>query len=630
MKFPILLAFVFLTLTLSATNVDSLTAQLEKVENEDRVDLLIELTRALKKSDPLMAEAYAGEALILSERLEYKPGIAKSYLSLGTILTKNGHYVKSDSVIGKSVAIFESLNDSHGLALCYLVQGQNLYRNSQADKAIQIFDDALKVLKEDDDVESLAHLYNHYGNAYWYMNALDRSKEYYVKCLDVAEQNDLVTIQAMVLGNLALISDTLGEMVEAIKYFLKSIKLAKITSNYEHMANAQYNLGISLKNLKLYPEALDYILKAKSYYDRTDNKRSIALCTGGLATVYGKIDEVEKSLKLYKMKDSLLIELGWKDRATTHGNIGNTYRKLGMVDSSRHYLTMAQDYHTTTNDQKGIAYSYFQFGLLNMVEKDSISAQANFLESYERMSDLKYLVEKHEIASHLTGIFAAQKKFERSNHFQEVFNHLSDKIFSLSKTNEINRMLTVEKLEEFNEEIAHLQSEIEKKESQLEEGRMGDHAVWIALILSTLMLSLFVIKRFANGTSNKNGIEEQESSNPSPSLGPVITLQSENGKSEIGFGLSEVLFFEANHNYVNVHLKNEVKKIRTRLKNIEESLSAHPNIIRTHRAFLVNTDHVVDVQGNSKLLKLKLRESENEVPVSRTYQDRFKTHYSET
>ena len=64
--------------------------------------------------------------------------------------------------------------------------------------------------------------------------------------------------------------------------------------------------------------------------------------------------------------------------------------------------------------------------------------------------------------------------------------------------------------------------------------------------------------------------------------------------------------------------------LRITLKEAEEAATACPSIIRCHRAFLVNLDKVVKVDGNQQGYRLHLEGCKNAIPVSRTYAKKLK------
>ena len=87
--------------------------------------------------------------------------------------------------------------------------------------------------------------------------------------------------------------------------------------------------------------------------------------------------------------------------------------------------------------------------------------------------------------------------------------------------------------------------------------------------------------------------------------------------------LSDFIYVGSTGNYVQVFymVKNELKSVllRNTLKQIEEQVKDCPSIIKCHRAFLVNRDRILQVKGNSQGLRLILKDTSDEIPVSRNY-----------
>lgn len=94
----------------------------------------------------------------------------------------------------------------------------------------------------------------------------------------------------------------------------------------------------------------------------------------------------------------------------------------------------------------------------------------------------------------------------------------------------------------------------------------------------------------------------------------LITFDSQS------YAISELLYFESNKNYLNIFLNQDRRiTIRLTIKEMENLLALHPGFIRCHRAYIVNIDKVINVEGNAQGLKLFLEDSTSFVPVSRSY-----------
>lgn len=82
--------------------------------------------------------------------------------------------------------------------------------------------------------------------------------------------------------------------------------------------------------------------------------------------------------------------------------------------------------------------------------------------------------------------------------------------------------------------------------------------------------------------------------------------------------LKDILFFESESNYLNLHTTDTVYKFRSTLLAIEKELSAK-GFIRTHKGFLVNQEHIFSVKSESIIL------TDREVlPIGRTNRDEIK------
>jgi hypothetical protein len=104
--------------------------------------------------------------------------------------------------------------------------------------------------------------------------------------------------------------------------------------------------------------------------------------------------------------------------------------------------------------------------------------------------------------------------------------------------------------------------------------------------------------------------------------GGSIQIWSENRKESFTVDLNNLLFLEKKDNYVLIYYEKEraVEKhlIRASLKEIEENYIKAP-LTRCHLSYIVNLSKVDDYTGNSKGLKLMMKNTDRTVPVSTKY-----------
>lgn len=102
-----------------------------------------------------------------------------------------------------------------------------------------------------------------------------------------------------------------------------------------------------------------------------------------------------------------------------------------------------------------------------------------------------------------------------------------------------------------------------------------------------------------------------------------LVFAAENEKDSLSLTTEDLLYIESADNYASfVWLKNgQVQKqlLRGPMKRFEDQAGDHPYVVRCHRSYMVNLNHVEHVSGNAQGYRLKLRHFGMEVPVARNY-----------
>lgn len=108
----------------------------------------------------------------------------------------------------------------------------------------------------------------------------------------------------------------------------------------------------------------------------------------------------------------------------------------------------------------------------------------------------------------------------------------------------------------------------------------------------------------------------------------VVTLISDNKKEKIDLNVSNILFIKSEGNYIEIYYRNqdeiENTLLRSTLKRIEEMLKDSRYLFRCHRAYIVNVNNIQHVEGNSQGYKLRLTDTDYEIPASRSYSKKMK------
>ena len=101
-------------------------------------------------------------------------------------------------------------------------------------------------------------------------------------------------------------------------------------------------------------------------------------------------------------------------------------------------------------------------------------------------------------------------------------------------------------------------------------------------------------------------------------------------QEELKIATKDLLYLESDGNYVSIHQIKDgsiVKsKHRITLKSLIEQNNSN-NVIRCHRSFIINLDHVMNVSGNAQGLKFTISHTDDIIPVSRKYISVVKSYW---
>ncbi|SEK41944.1 LytR/AlgR family response regulator transcription factor [Parapedobacter koreensis] len=148
------------------------------------------------------------------------------------------------------------------------------------------------------------------------------------------------------------------------------------------------------------------------------------------------------------------------------------------------------------------------------------------------------------------------------------------------------------------------------------------------LSIAIPICSVYMLTRFIY-LSNQNKKIASELSEKITSKKVTDELTSENKIiiNEFVVNENDLYFIESTDNYCTFYYEDnsEIKKIliRTTLKSTLEQIKSE-NILRCHRSFIVNLKKVKNIKGNAQGYKLKLKNIDVEVSVSRKYMEEVK------
>jgi hypothetical protein len=145
----------------------------------------------------------------------------------------------------------------------------------------------------------------------------------------------------------------------------------------------------------------------------------------------------------------------------------------------------------------------------------------------------------------------------------------------------------------------------------------------IAFIVLSTNLNLQFLKNQEKASAFNLKLKEKPASTQHSEIRITTELKSET----FTLTIQDFIFAKAEGNYVEIWTLNNLpaKPVlkRMKLKDLENILQHFPNIIRTHRSYILNTDFIEIVNGNAQGYKINLKDCKELVPVSRNYLSTF-------
>jgi hypothetical protein len=165
--------------------------------------------------------------------------------------------------------------------------------------------------------------------------------------------------------------------------------------------------------------------------------------------------------------------------------------------------------------------------------------------------------------------------------------------------------------------------------------------VWfqgITLAIALLPVSIYILmrqnvllKKFSGQAEQieKKLQERNEATRPEPEKKSVnkLLFVGDYQNERVELFPDDLYVITSASNYVKLfHLQKEqlvYSMIRSTLKKAEETVLAEPNFFKCHRAYIINLDKVVHVQGNAQGYKVRIEGYEELIPVSRNLNTEF-------
>ncbi len=362
-------------------NIDSLTKALATAkEDTNKVNILANLSRAVKFTDLTKAIEYGKQGIGLAEKIGFNAGAANSYLNTSTA------YIFSDKLdtallyLDTALGFAHVVGDKNRLGLAYLNRA-DIYRQLQNfNQSLKNCDTALKYADQANNDDVRARVNQTFGAVFYSQQLHQQGIPYYTTALELYRKTGNLRMSAAVLNNLGLMykalkdytiasrvtmeaihitdslkditnlsiyNSNLGEIYSQMGNYAMAQHYAKISMEYAVMqhndkliANAWINEGNVLMKLKRYKEAIAVLEKAYVIFRDTEDINQLATTTDLLAEAYSLTGDYSKAyeyMALYRTANDSLVKWRYDD------DIAAMQTKFKVIEKDKAIEILARD-----------------------------------------------------------------------------------------------------------------------------------------------------------------------------------------------------------------------------------------------------------------------------------------------
>jgi PAS domain S-box-containing protein len=361
----------------SQANPEKIEAQLANTKGKERINLLVDLLNAYRRTDPqkaiekgnqalellkafpndktrsavlnMMSYAYrnlgkqkeakehALDSLAIAEKIDDKPGMAAALYSLGKIIEIIGELEQSLEYLSRSLQLYENLKNQPRRALTLNSIGNIYGEKSDYFRALEFYHQALKIYEELNDQWGISLINANIGIIYWELKETDKSLEHYFKSLEIFKKLKNDRDIASTLDNIGIVYSYLGDHKKALEYFNEALALSdKLVPRYlssvilNHMGEVHKELKHDHQALDLFSQSLEIKEKLKDQKGIAEVSINIASIDQRLGRYQEAIQKATKGLEFARENNvKSMISDAYKVLSETYEAMGDHQKSLG-------------------------------------------------------------------------------------------------------------------------------------------------------------------------------------------------------------------------------------------------------------------------------------------------------------
>ena len=358
---------------------------------------------------------------------------------------------------------------------------------------------------------------------------------YYMTALKYAINENSLEYQCKLVGNLGMYYYNVGDYPSALKYSLQQLSLAQKLNDKMRIASAYNKIGITYKRQMMHEEALEHLFKSVALYEELNEQSFVANGWNNIGNVYFNMQKYDLAYEYYMKQKAIGLELENSFQvADAHNctaeifnevasfptdsilklfykdNKNSVVTKSLMLDSAEYYFKQAIQVYDSLFEYYELADCYNGLGRTYLLNGKFNEAIETFNQGYE-LAKTNGILEKEITASY--GLFETYRltnNFEASLNWYELYNTLTDSVFSDSKSREFGRLQSKHEFD-IKESMMLAAQEQERILADSEKHKQQTILIIVSIGLGLVfVLLIFLFNRFRLIQKQKRTIEHHK------------------------------------------------------------------------------------------------------------------------
>ncbi|MFO7370366.1 MAG: tetratricopeptide repeat-containing sensor histidine kinase [Bacteroidales bacterium] len=232
--------------------------QLAGTRDTSRIDLLLDISDELLKTQPYKAYGYAHEALVMAKDLNDPLRTGCANRALARVYTVTAAYDKALEYQLTAFSQFESLNDTAQMAICHDELGVIYMSLGDYAKAHSSLSLALELNRKTRNHQQIARNYMNMGSNYLDADTIDKGLSYLMVSLMIADSLDMEKEKVTLLNKIGYGYARMGRHEDALRHFYHVLEMLGDKPDDLTRSEAMVNIAGGYLSMKNYAVALKY------------------------------------------------------------------------------------------------------------------------------------------------------------------------------------------------------------------------------------------------------------------------------------------------------------------------------------------------------------------------------------